>query len=59
MPAKETLPPLAPKAAGIPSKPRYREQFGVILVCPDETAQRSLYDALEAVRSCKIRVVVT
>lgn len=58
-PAGKTLPPLPAAAPGRPAKARYREQYGVVLVCPDEATQAQLYEALEALRSCKIRVVVT
>lgn len=55
----ETLPPLPEGAPGRPKAPRYREQYGVILVCQDEAAQRLLFEALEQIRACKIKVVVT
>lgn len=56
---KKALPKLPANAPGIPPNNRYREQYGVILVCPDESAQTALYEALEALRGCKIKVVVT
>jgi len=53
------LPALPANAPGRPARPRYREQHGIVLVCPGEAEQAKLYEALEAIRSCKIRVVVT
>jgi hypothetical protein len=53
------LPDLPDDAPGIPAKPRYRGQYGVILVCPDEAAQAAIYEALNAIRTSKIKVVVT
>jgi hypothetical protein len=55
----ELLPDLPDDAPGIPPEGRYKPQFGVILVCPDEGAQRALYDALQALRTTRIKVVVT
>ncbi|WP_153003897.1 hypothetical protein [Aureimonas ureilytica] len=54
-----TPPPLPVTAPGRPAKDRYREQYGIVLVCPSEEDQAKLYEALEAIRSCKIKVVVT
>lgn len=53
------LPPLKPGAPGVPDKPRYKEQFGVIVVCPDENAQKSVYEGLRAIAGAKLKVVVT
>ena len=53
------LPPLPQNAPGKPSGPRYREQYGVVIVCPDEETQRAIYAALEALPDCRIKVVVT
>lgn len=53
------LPPLPEGAPRRPRKAAYREQYGVILVCKDEPTQRVLFEALEQVRTCKIKVVVT
>ena len=58
MPNKTDMPPLPPKAPGR-NKYRHRHQQGVILVCEDEKAQELLYEALNAIRTCKIKVVVT
>lgn len=55
----EALPPLKPGTPGIPDKPRYREQYGVIVVCPDEAAQKKVYDGLQAIAGAKLKVVVT
>ncbi|MCV9907349.1 hypothetical protein OIV19_06935 [Brucella sp. HL-2] len=59
MAKKESLPPLPEKAPGIPANNRYKNQYGVVLVCPDEQTQITLYNALEGLRSTKIKVVVT
>ncbi|SOC47640.1 hypothetical protein SAMN05892877_1324 [Rhizobium subbaraonis] len=60
MPQKsKPLPPLPADAPRAPDKPRYKEQYGVILVCPDEAAQKVLFEALAALKACKIKVVVT
>lgn len=53
------LPKLRPNATRRPDKPRYREQYGIVLICPDEEAQQLLYKALAAIGDCKVRVVVT
>lgn len=55
----ETLPAVRPGTPGRPDKPRYRAQFGVIIVCPDEIAQQALYGALLALKDCKLKVVCT
>lgn len=60
MPSKNTpLPPLPADAPRAPAENRYKEQYGVILVCPDEAAQVVLFDALSALKASKIKVVVT
>ena len=59
MPKKDTLPPLPADAPKAPEKSRYKQQHGVILVCPDEDAQVALFDALSALKNSKIKVVVT
>jgi hypothetical protein len=58
MPTETDLPPLPPKA---PGRNRYRHlpQQGVILICEDQKAQSALYEALTAIKNCKIKVVVT
>lgn len=53
------LPPLPAGAPGRPPAGRYREQYGVIIVCPSEEAQRAIWAAAEALRACKLRIVVT
>ena len=53
------LPPLRPGAPGKPAGRRYREQYGIIIVCPDEARQRSIFEALQALLDCKLKVVVT
>lgn len=42
--------------------PGYREQYGVVIVCPDEARQRSLYERLHAElkpEGLKVKLVVT
>jgi hypothetical protein len=41
-----------------PPKGRYRQQYGVIVLCADEAEQRSVYERLKS-EGLKIRVVVT
>ncbi|WP_170973448.1 hypothetical protein [Rhizobium sp. FKY42] len=58
MDEKDELPPLpakAPKRNGF----RYRSQYGVILICPDQASQEALFNALTAIRTTRIKVVVT
>ncbi|MCJ2874776.1 hypothetical protein JUM41_11070 [Rhizobium pusense] len=58
MPQTTDLPPL-PKSSPGKNKFSYKPQWGVILVCESESDQAKLYDALSAIRTCKIKVVVT
>lgn len=42
--------------------PGYREQYGVVIVCPSEARQRALYEQLHAQlrpEGLKIKLVVT
>jgi hypothetical protein len=55
----EILPSLTPGAPGIPDRSRYREQYGVIVICPDEETQRRIFEGLQAVAGAKLKVVVT
>ncbi|MCA1944967.1 MAG: hypothetical protein LDL30_06740 [Desulfovibrio sp.] len=49
------LPPLPPDAPGRPKGTRYREQFGVIVLCRDEAEHRAVYEALTAQGyACKV-----
>jgi hypothetical protein len=57
--AKSELPPLAPKCPGKPDGKRYRAQYGVIAVCPNEVSQRALYEGLKALQGVRLKVVVT
>lgn len=57
--AAAALPPLAENSTGIPKGSRYKEQFGVIIVCPDEPSQRAIYEGLRSLLGCKFKVVVT
>lgn len=41
------LPPLAPGSPGKPKGNRYREQFGVIVICQNEQHQKTVYEALK------------
>lgn len=60
MPSNEkALPPLPAGAPGVPPQNRYKEQYGVILVCACEADQMKVYEALAAIKDCKIKVVVT
>ena len=48
-------PPLPADAPGRPPTSRYREQFGVIVLCHDEAHQANVYDALTAQgHACKV-----
>lgn len=58
MPKQEKLPPLLPNAPP-PKAARYREQYGITIVCDDQKAQAQLYEALLALRTAKIKVVAT
>lgn len=50
------LPPAVEGAPGIPKQQRYREQYGVIVICADENDQRVVYERL-ALEHRKCRVV--
>lgn len=52
------LPPLRPGAPGRPTRPRYRQQFGLIVVFETEEAQTAGFEALVK-HGFKPRVVVT
>lgn len=52
------LPPLPPDCHGRPKGNRYKEQFGVIVVCRDELHQKAVYEFLKD-RFDKIKVVRT
>lgn len=52
------LPPLSVISPGA-NKYRYKPQFGVILVCDGENEQIKLFEALNAIKNSKIKVVVT
>lgn len=51
-------PPLDPRSPGRPDKPRYRQQFGLIIVFADEAAQMAGFETLIKA-GFKPRVVVT
>jgi hypothetical protein len=51
-------PDLPPGAPGRPDKPRYRRQYGVIVLLPDEAAQIAAFERLRK-QGFKCRVVVT
>lgn len=55
------LPPLPDGAPGRPKDNRYKEQYGVIVICEDEKKQERVFDALVALSESplKLRVVVT
>ncbi|UWQ76842.1 hypothetical protein [Leisingera sp. M658] len=49
------LPPLPPGTHGKPKGNRYKRQFGVIVLVPDEPAQKALFEELKAQgRKCKV-----
>jgi hypothetical protein len=56
---KRKLPTLAPNSTRRPPDNRYREQYGLIVICPNAAVQRSLYEALQTLTRCKLRVVST
>ena len=55
------LPPLPEGAPGRPKDNRYKEQYGVIVICENEEKQERVYKALLALSESplKLRVVVT
>jgi hypothetical protein len=58
MPNKSTQARL-PKRTNIdPKNPGYREQYGVIVVCDNETQQRAIYEQLHA-QGHRLKVVCT
>lgn len=52
------LPSLPEEAPGRPATERYREQFGVIVLCTDETEHKDVYERLVEL-GFKCRVVRT
>lgn len=58
MKPSDPLPPLPPNAPGV-NDYAYKPRHGVVLVCPDENAQRLVFETLNALKSCKIKVVCT
>lgn len=56
--SRESLPPLPADAPGRPARSRYREQYGVIVLCEDATHQEKVYNELKA-RDFVCRVVTT
>ena len=55
---KKRLPPLPPGAPGRPENSRYREQYGIIVICRDEADQKRAYEWLRRFRR-PVRVVTT
>lgn len=55
----DDLLPLPSGAPGRPKNNRYREQYGLIVICGDEAEQRTVYEALQILRTVPIKVVVT
>ncbi|KAF1073415.1 hypothetical protein MKHDV_03612 [Halodesulfovibrio sp. MK-HDV] len=43
---KTELPVLAPEAPGRPKDTRYKEQFGVIVICKTEAEHKQVYERL-------------
>lgn len=58
-PPAAPLPALKRGTPGIPDRPRYREQYGVIIVCPDEATQKRIFEGLQALGGLKLKLVVT
>jgi hypothetical protein len=56
---KKKLPALSKKSTRRPPDNRYREQYGLIVICPNAAVQQSLYEALRTLTHCKLRVVTT
>jgi hypothetical protein len=56
---KKKLPALSQKSTKRPLDNRYREQYGLIVICPSAAVQQSLYEALRTLVHCKLRVVTT
>jgi hypothetical protein len=52
-------PPLPANSPGKPDGARYREQYGVVIVCPDEATQQAVYAGLRSLAPCRLKVVVT
>ena len=55
---KSNPPPLEPGQPGRPTDDRYREQYGVIVLCAGEAEQKRVYAELHR-RGLKCKVVVT
>ena len=57
----DPLPPLPDEAPGRPKDNRYKEQYGVIVICRDEGHQERIFNALRDLSGhpLKMRVVVT
>lgn len=56
MKPKQPLPPLPQSAPGA-NDHVYKPRQGVILVCPDEQSQQVLFEAMNALKTCKVKVV--
>jgi hypothetical protein len=56
---KKKLPVLSKKSTRRPADNRYREQYGLIVICPNAAVQQSLYEALRTLTHCKLCVVTT
>ena len=55
----DPLPKLPNGSVRRPPAGRYREQYGIILVCEDEATQARIYDGLRLLGGCRIKVVST
>jgi hypothetical protein len=55
----ESLPPVRRGAPGRPATPRYKEQYGVVVVCGGEEDQRAVYAGLLALGRARLKVVCT
>lgn len=58
MPHNKTFPELPKEAPGRPRESRYREQFGVIVICAGEAEHKAVYEILRA-EGYKCRAVRT
>lgn len=52
-------PQLPADAPGRPDRERYREQYGVIVICADAAAQRRVFEGLQAIGAGRLRLVTT
>ena len=46
--ARKALPPLPSECPGRPKQDRYKEQYGVIVLCANEAEHQRIYEQLRA-----------